>query len=303
MDYCHACHRHLNGALACAGCGTPAEYLTAAAPAPAASAGAGAGAGAGSAGPVAGVSPYAPGAVPYAGSGPDSGASPYARPAYEDVTGPAPGSPAGVVEDGSTLDGSTSGGYEHAGDDALVVLAAPHSGRPGARRGGRGASGRRRRRRTAMTAGLGLLLAALGSFALARLTAEAPAGDRASTVMLTDDTPPDQGPAPGVPTAAPTLGQAPTKSAGTAAPVKATGTAGATRSPGASASSATTGPSQSAAPTGPGPTASAGPTSGPTGPGTRPPGNPAPPPVSPTPTPTATPPKPCGFFDKLFGLC
>ncbi|MGW1768952.1 SCO2400 family protein [Streptomyces sp. NPDC002073] len=29
MDYCHACRRHLNGALACAGCGTPAEYLTA----------------------------------------------------------------------------------------------------------------------------------------------------------------------------------------------------------------------------------------------------------------------------------
>ncbi|MGW7276021.1 SCO2400 family protein [Streptomyces sp. NPDC054864] len=25
MDYCHPCHRHLNGALACPGCGTPAE--------------------------------------------------------------------------------------------------------------------------------------------------------------------------------------------------------------------------------------------------------------------------------------
>ncbi|MEU7552171.1 hypothetical protein AB0B01_07395 [Streptomyces sp. NPDC044571] len=32
MDYCHACRRHLNGALACAGCGTPAEYLPPAAP-------------------------------------------------------------------------------------------------------------------------------------------------------------------------------------------------------------------------------------------------------------------------------
>ncbi|WP_438294028.1 SCO2400 family protein [Streptomyces sp. HUAS TT7] len=31
MDYCHSCRRHLNGALACAGCGTPAEAL---APAP-----------------------------------------------------------------------------------------------------------------------------------------------------------------------------------------------------------------------------------------------------------------------------
>nr|WSX52005.1 hypothetical protein OG409_25620 [Streptomyces sp. NBC_00974] len=32
MDYCIACHRHLNGALACAGCGTPAEHLIPAAP-------------------------------------------------------------------------------------------------------------------------------------------------------------------------------------------------------------------------------------------------------------------------------
>lgn len=32
MDYCHACRRHLNGALACAGCGTPLEYLPPAAP-------------------------------------------------------------------------------------------------------------------------------------------------------------------------------------------------------------------------------------------------------------------------------
>ncbi|MFE9117869.1 hypothetical protein [Streptomyces sp. NPDC007172] len=31
MDYCHSCRRHLNGALACAGCGTPVEAL---APAP-----------------------------------------------------------------------------------------------------------------------------------------------------------------------------------------------------------------------------------------------------------------------------
>ncbi|WP_031070015.1 SCO2400 family protein [Streptomyces sp. NRRL S-118] len=27
MDFCHQCQRHLNGALACAGCGTPAEEL------------------------------------------------------------------------------------------------------------------------------------------------------------------------------------------------------------------------------------------------------------------------------------
>src|SRR4051812_39519045 len=27
MDYCHSCRRHLNGALACPGCGAPAETL------------------------------------------------------------------------------------------------------------------------------------------------------------------------------------------------------------------------------------------------------------------------------------
>ncbi|MCM1972054.1 MULTISPECIES: hypothetical protein [unclassified Streptomyces] len=33
MDYCIACRRYLNGALACAGCGTPVERLISAAPA------------------------------------------------------------------------------------------------------------------------------------------------------------------------------------------------------------------------------------------------------------------------------
>ncbi|WP_392967877.1 hypothetical protein [Streptomyces sp. LN245] len=27
MDYCHVCRRHLNGALACPGCGTPVDEL------------------------------------------------------------------------------------------------------------------------------------------------------------------------------------------------------------------------------------------------------------------------------------
>ncbi|MEB3965173.1 hypothetical protein OKJ48_33855, partial [Streptomyces kunmingensis] len=29
MDYCHPCRRHLNGALACPGCGTPADAVRA----------------------------------------------------------------------------------------------------------------------------------------------------------------------------------------------------------------------------------------------------------------------------------
>src|SRR3954470_5681319 len=29
MDFCHPCQRHLNGALACPGCGAPAQSLSA----------------------------------------------------------------------------------------------------------------------------------------------------------------------------------------------------------------------------------------------------------------------------------
>ncbi|MGW4566897.1 SCO2400 family protein, partial [Streptomyces sp. NPDC004561] len=43
MDYCHPCQRHLNGALACPGCGTPADRVAVPAGVPAAPAYAGAG--------------------------------------------------------------------------------------------------------------------------------------------------------------------------------------------------------------------------------------------------------------------
>src|SRR5690349_24575295 len=36
MDFCHPCQRHLNGALACPGCGAPAQSVPAHAAAPAA---------------------------------------------------------------------------------------------------------------------------------------------------------------------------------------------------------------------------------------------------------------------------
>ncbi|MEV0982190.1 hypothetical protein [Streptomyces sp. NPDC049915] len=35
MDFCHSCHRHLNGALACPGCGVPVDQLRAHAEEPA----------------------------------------------------------------------------------------------------------------------------------------------------------------------------------------------------------------------------------------------------------------------------
>ncbi|WP_456340847.1 SCO2400 family protein [Streptomyces shenzhenensis] len=51
MDYCHPCRRHLNGALACPGCGTAAETLRASAREAAAS------------------EPAVPGGTPYAEQG------------------------------------------------------------------------------------------------------------------------------------------------------------------------------------------------------------------------------------------
>ncbi|MFJ3199002.1 hypothetical protein [Streptomyces sp. NPDC086989] len=59
MDYCHACRRHLNGALACAGCGTPVEYLPPVVPG----------------GPAVPAAPY--GSAPYGSTGPEA-ADPFA---------------------------------------------------------------------------------------------------------------------------------------------------------------------------------------------------------------------------------
>ncbi|MFG2296964.1 hypothetical protein [Streptomyces sp. NPDC048603] len=173
MDYCHACHRYLNGALACAGCGTPAEYLAAAPAAavpvsvPEGGAGAGAGAGAGDRAGRAAGDPYAP-------------------------EGPA--------------------------DELSVVLGGAYQGRGQARGAARRKAVQRRRRRTALTAGLGLLVAAGGAVLLGQMTAGPDVQDRASTVLLQEDSGPQE-PEPeptgtsGVETVAPSLGQAPKASA------------------------------------------------------------------------------------------
>ncbi|MCB5180944.1 hypothetical protein, partial [Streptomyces antimicrobicus] len=183
--------------------------------------------------------------------------------------------------------------------DGLVVLAAPYSGRGGG--AARRRAGERRRRKTAMTAGLGLLIAALGSFVVARITAEAPASatDRASSVVLTDDGPAPDPAAPSAPAGAgtvrPTLGQAPKPSG------KATAGAGKgpSRSPVSSPSASTSPPAPSTSGV-PSPSGSGGPTAttGPTAPGSPRPGTSTPPP-GPSPTPT----KSCSFWDRLFGQC
>ncbi|WP_030817366.1 SCO2400 family protein, partial [Streptomyces sp. NRRL F-2799] len=74
MDYCHPCRRHLNGALACPGCGAPA--LTAVAPTATSASG-------GSA-DLYGQSPQAAPATPYGQDAP-------AAPSGEDTPAPTPG--------------------------------------------------------------------------------------------------------------------------------------------------------------------------------------------------------------------
>ncbi|MCY0925749.1 hypothetical protein OTB20_05930 [Streptomyces sp. H27-H1] len=253
MDYCIACRRYLNGALACAGCGTPAEYLISAAPA-------------------------APAAAAF-GSDPTVLADVYA--------------------------------------DSLVVLSGD---RGQGRAAGRRRAVHRRRRRTALTAGLGLLLAAGASLGLARLATDGERADRAATVELTDDAGPrEPDPLPGL-TGAPAApsgkasakGPAARSAKASAGGTKQGGAGSAAGGAGASAagpsapSSGAAGPSRSAAGVGGGvlplpvppvaPTSRGAATPGgtPTSKGPKP--NPTPKPA-PTPSPEPTP--ECSLWDWL----
>ncbi|MGW6708715.1 SCO2400 family protein [Streptomyces sp. NPDC054956] len=234
MNYCPACRRHLNGALACAGCGTPAEYLIPAAPA-------------------------------------------------------APATVAGEPAAQSTLADVYA--------DSLVVLSVPNERRAGARR----RATHRRRRRAVLGTGLGLLLATVGSLAVARMADDGQRSDRAATVVLTDDGPkePDALPSrPGAPAppSAPPSGKAPGTAKATAVATKTAGpgsTAAGSPAPGLVPSASvsgkpgpgTPGPGGTASPTGSGqPAPSTSGTSGP--PGTPP---------QPTPKPSKT----CVFW--IFG--
>ncbi|UQX01050.1 hypothetical protein [Streptomyces sp. RerS4] len=251
MNYCPACRRHLNGALACAGCGTPAEQLIAA----------------GSGAPA----PTPPGPPP-------------PQPALAEVFA-----------------------------DSLIVMNGPaHGGRAGARRR---AANRRRGGRTALTVGLGLLLATGGSIAVARIVSDDEGADRAAEVVLVDDAeprdpqlPPDGDGLPAGPSALPTA-----KASGGAAKTAGSGggPSGSAR-PGASGSasaSAGTGPSAGATegggvvrPTGPGQPApdATGPAKPP---GTAPTqtkpgqGTPPKPTTTPKPTPKPTPTEECSFWN------
>ncbi|WP_437441392.1 SCO2400 family protein, partial [Streptomyces aureus] len=161
MDYCHACRRHLNGALACAGCGTPVEELRYETPHMSGR----------PAEPVQAF-PSAPPVEPAGpraeyGVGPGYGAGPDAAPAPEHVyeldvlepPRPAPGGrrAARVATQGRSAD----------------------RGRSAARKGRRARS---RRGRTVLVGTLGLVLAA-GSLSLARLAMEDPEQAGAATAV------------------------------------------------------------------------------------------------------------------------
>ncbi|MFD9307764.1 hypothetical protein ACFWCB_34675 [Streptomyces sp. NPDC060048] len=239
MDYCIACRRHLNGALACAGCGTPAEYLIPAAP---------------------------------------------PRPVAASAFGDDPAALADVYA------------------DSLVVLSGEGQGRAGARR----RASHRRRRRTALTAGLGILLAAGTTLGLARMATDGQRTDRAETVVLTDDAGPEQpAPLPGLtgtpaaPSALPS-GKATGTAKATAGATKTAGpagTAGGSPGPGLAPSASASGKARPGQGT-PGPGGTASPTtSGQPAPSTsattQPPGTP------PSPQPTPKPSKSCVFW--IFG--
>ncbi|MEU2544542.1 hypothetical protein ABZ618_03720 [Streptomyces roseolus] len=178
MDYCHACRRHLNGALACAGCGTPVERLRydtpQAPPHPAPHEGAEA------PDPYGAGRPYAPEAYakqtyetqtyapdPYA-----SAAEPYAPAPEADAAAPesyAPASEASVPEEASAAGPLAP---EHVYELDVVVPPRAAGGRAATRRK-KERSGRSGRGRTVAVSALGLVLAA-GSLGLAKAVFEEP---------------------------------------------------------------------------------------------------------------------------------
>ncbi|MFF2776506.1 hypothetical protein ACFVU3_16505 [Streptomyces sp. NPDC058052] len=205
MDYCHACRRYLNGALACAGCGTPVERLRYDTPhalphsAPHE--------GAEAPEPYPAGRPYEPEPYPveaypsdpYA-AGPFAtgayGSASYAHPSSPQPSSPQPSSPQPSEPYSSEPYSSGAGAGLGAGDGAGVAEEeAPESGAPlapehvyeldlvvpprsGGRAAGRSAPRRRKRGRagrgrTVAVSALGLVLAA-GSLGLAKAVFEEP---------------------------------------------------------------------------------------------------------------------------------
>ncbi|MFI6056665.1 hypothetical protein [Streptomyces sp. NPDC051286] len=282
MDYCHPCQRHLNGALACAGCGTPVEAL----------------------------SHYATPAL--SGREPDAERAKTAPPmqagrrrsrgAAEPARGGHARGSRGAAEPARRGGRAESGGSDEPGGRQ-------ERGGPGNRRGqegrgakeGRGRRSHRRRSRTALLAVLGVVLAA-GALSLARSAVEPNGDDHASDyVREATDVTTEPAPEPSSshdidkPPPVDGLSVAPATDAhtsGTGRPAAPTGT-GAPGGKGSAPPAATTTPSDGTGPSTESP-------SGPSPSGTprdpaesrQPTGNPSPPrnsaPPAPAPSPTGT---------------
>lgn len=137
-DYCHACRRHLNGALACPGCGTPADALA-----------------------------LRPGrSEPVASAGEPVPSEPY---------GDADGTPASPGR--AELRRARGRGQGRPRADRRARRGTASEGRPGgtavSRRDRKAAASHRRRRRRALLVGAGFVLAA-GGLSLAELGADTP---------------------------------------------------------------------------------------------------------------------------------
>ncbi|MER6469465.1 SCO2400 family protein [Streptomyces collinus] len=144
MDFCHPCQRHLNGALACPGCGAPAQSVPVHAAAP--------------------VAPTYAGAVaaPY---GQQTFTQTPARP-YDDREGPYDGD---LHEDHDGQDVHE----DHDGHDPSGGGEDPDEPRGRSARRDRKAAAHRRRRRRLLLVGAGFVLAA-GGLSLAELGTDAP---------------------------------------------------------------------------------------------------------------------------------
>ncbi|MEU5974120.1 hypothetical protein [Streptomyces sp. NPDC047315] len=281
MDYCHQCRRHLNGALACAGCGTPAQELRQQSPGPSGE------------GHVIELDDVALAASARARDGGDPVG--HGRPASEGV-GPTGDGLDGRPDD-DVSDGDVSGGEGRAARRAEL--------RRGARKGavrprGAGRRARKKRGRNVLVGTLGLALAA-GALSLAELATEGGDDGSATSVKEREDQyvepAPDATSDGATPDAPARVSERPTDGPGSRGSVRPTGTRSA--APGGSSPSGPKGrppaPSGSAAkppdasqapPSAPGPSA----TPGPGDPGSTPsvPPTTRPTPSEPTPSPTET---------------
>jgi hypothetical protein len=284
MDYCHPCQRHLNGALACAGCGTPVEALSHYA------------------------TPALSGHEPDAERANTAPPMPAGRRRSRGDAEPARGGHARGSRGARAPGGSRRGGRAESGGSDGPGGREERGGREGrGAKEGRGRRSHRRRGRTALLAVLGVVLAA-GALSLVLLAIE-PNGDNHASDYVREATDVTAEPAPDPssshdidspgPVDGPSVAPATdAQTSGAGRPAASTGT-GVPGGEGSALPAATTTPSDGAGP-------STEPPSGPSPSGTprepaesgQPTGNPSPPqnPAPPAPAPSPTRTETCWFL-------